>query len=182
MTARTPRKPRPPLDQTRLEELALAYVGRFATTRSKLAAYLGRKLRERGWREGPGPDLEALVERHARSGLVDDAAFAMAKAHSLGRRGYGKARVRQQLYGAGVGADDAAPALDHAASEAADAALRLAKRRRFGPFAAEIADPKLRDRQLAAMIRAGHPLKLSLTILRCAPGEVPDADSLFGNL
>ena len=40
------RKPRPPLDGEKLKELALAYVGRFATTRSKLATYLARKVRE----------------------------------------------------------------------------------------------------------------------------------------
>ena len=40
---------RKPLNEERLHELALFYVGRFATTRAKLIAYLSRKLRERGW-------------------------------------------------------------------------------------------------------------------------------------
>ena len=35
-----------PLDASRLDELALAYVARFATSRAKLLRYLGRKLRE----------------------------------------------------------------------------------------------------------------------------------------
>ena len=38
-----------PLDAPRLEELALAYVARFATSAAKLETYLRRKLRERGW-------------------------------------------------------------------------------------------------------------------------------------
>ena len=49
MAARKPRKPRPPLNAAKLEELALGYVGRFATSRAKLLSYLKRKLRERGW-------------------------------------------------------------------------------------------------------------------------------------
>ena len=39
----------PPLDEAGLNELALAYVARYATSRAKLLAYLARKLRERGW-------------------------------------------------------------------------------------------------------------------------------------
>ena len=55
-------KPRP-LDAARLNGLALAYAARFAVSAAKLADYLRRKLRERGW-EGEGePPLEALVAR-----------------------------------------------------------------------------------------------------------------------
>ena len=49
MARRTDRRPRPPLEQEKLSELALSYVGRFATSRAKLATYLERKVRERGW-------------------------------------------------------------------------------------------------------------------------------------
>ena len=71
----------------------MAYVGRFATTRAKLAQYLRRKLREKGWEAPRPPDIEPLVERLARLGYVDDAAFALSKARSLGQRGYGERRV-----------------------------------------------------------------------------------------
>ena len=36
-----------PLDAARLDELALAYVARFATSRAKLLRYLARKVRDR---------------------------------------------------------------------------------------------------------------------------------------
>ena len=38
------------------------------------------------------------------------------------------------------------------------AALALARKRRFGPFGAAPLDRLLREKQLAAMLRAGHPL------------------------
>ena len=78
-----------PLDQRRLEELALAYVARFATSSGKLTAYLARKLRERGWAEdaGPPPDLAALAARYAEIGYLDDAAYARSKGEGLLRRG-----------------------------------------------------------------------------------------------
>ena len=190
MSPRPHRKPRPPLDQAKLDELALFYVGRFATTRAKLASYLQRKLRERGWAGAGEADVAALVERFDRSGLVDDRAYAMAKAETLARRGYGKRRLAVALRSAGVDDEAGAPALDHAEREAAMAALRFAERRRFGPYAVSAgrdasapADArersKLRDKQLAAMMRAGHGLTLALAILRLEPGTEPDPGELM---
>ena len=62
------RRVKPPLDGAGLEQAALFYAGRYATTRSRLAAYLGRKVRERGWAEAQSPPIEALVERMAALG------------------------------------------------------------------------------------------------------------------
>src|SRR5215213_11410991 len=96
------RKALRPLDDRRLEELALRYVGRFATTRAKLRSYLARKLRERGWDGEREPDVAAIAERFADRGYVDDSSFALAKSQSLTARGYGKRRVLDVLKVAGV--------------------------------------------------------------------------------
>ncbi len=150
------RKPRP-LDAAALEELALAYVARFATSAAKLERYLGRKLRERGWDGERAPDLAALVGRYVALGYVDDAAYARAKGGSLLRRGYGPRRVRQALAEAGI---DEAIRDETRAGAAAErhAALALARKRRFGPFGAAPPDRVQREKQLAAMLRAGHTL------------------------
>ena len=172
----------PPLGAEQLHELALRYVGRYATTRAKLARYLSRKLRERGW-DGPGePPVGDLVERLALSGLVDDAAFAMAKSRSLGERGYGAGRVRQALRAAGIEEADAAEARELADGQAASAALRFARRRRIGPFAAARADPKSREKALAAMVRAGHGFEIARRLVDCEPGQAIDAEELASSL
>ncbi|HET7816720.1 MAG TPA: RecX family transcriptional regulator [Sphingomicrobium sp.] len=178
MRRSTARRSLPPLRAEQLHELALRYVGRYATTRAKLAAYLGRKLRERGWDGGGEPPVAQLVERFARSGLVDDAAFAMAKSRSLVERGYGAGRVRQALRAAGVDEEDGREARELAAAEAASAALRFARRRRIGPFATATADPKTRERALAAMVRAGHAFEIARRLVDCRPGEAIDAEEL----
>src|SRR4051794_41115209 len=82
-----------PLDGRRLEELALAYAARFATTRGKLTTYLHRKLRERGWAGEGEADVAGIVARFAEAGYVDDAAFARARTGGLLRRGYGARRI-----------------------------------------------------------------------------------------
>lgn len=152
----TRRNPRP-LDAPRLEELALAYVARFATSAAKLEGYLRRKLRERGWDgEGAAPVAE-IVARFVAAGYIDDAVFARARTGSLLRRGYGVRRIGQALDAAGI-AEDVRAEVRAAPAEQRRAALALARKRRIGPFGPDGADRALREKQLAAMLRAGHPL------------------------
>ncbi|WP_343343312.1 regulatory protein RecX [Sphingomicrobium sp. XHP0239] len=177
------KRPGKPLDSQRLEELALHYVGRFATSRAKLATYLNRKLRERGWDDESDPDVTALVARFADRGYVDDAAFAAMKGRDLTSRGYGPRRVGQALYAAGIEEEDRSAALDAAQSESVAAALQFARRRRLGPFAVgddsgAILDPRDRQRALAAFARAGHDFALAARILDLEPGADVDPDAL----
>lgn len=168
-----------PLNEAKLQELALAYAGRFATTRAKLRAYLARKVRERGWSGDREPDLAALADRFAERGYIDDAAYALSKAQALTARGYGKRRVVEKLRAAGVGEADGEAARDHAQREALAAALRFAERRRLGPFAREKpGDRSERERGIAAMVRAGHPFGLARAIVEMEPGAEIDIDEL----
>ena len=178
MARRNGRKVRPPLTTEALKELALTYVGRFATTRAKLASYLKRKLAERGWEDSHPPDVSAIVEGLSELGYVDDAAYAMAKSRALTGRGYGARRVRESLRSAGVGEPDSAAAQEAAQAEAVEAALRFAQRRRLGPFGDGQGDRPERERALAAMIRAGHPFSLSKAILSLQSGGDVDVESL----
>lgn len=151
------RRARRPLDPARLDELALAYVARFATSAARLDAYLRRKLRERGWDGAEDPPVAQIVARFVAAGYIDDAGYARAKTGSLARRGYGERRIAQALAAAGI--DEAARAsVRLAPAQQRAAALALARKRRFGPYGAPDLDRPARDRQLAAMLRAGHPL------------------------
>lgn len=172
-TNRTRKAPPKPLNPARMNDLALHYVARFATTAAKLADYLRRKLRERGW-EGEGdPGVPALVERFVAAGYIDDEAYARAKSGSLLRRGYGQARVNQALNAAGI-AEEVREEVRAAPDVQRAAALAFAKKRRFGPYAAEAPDRPLRQKQLAAMLRAGHPMDLARAVLEAASIEAAE--------
>lgn len=171
--SRKHRAPRP-LDHPRLEELALTYVARFATSAAQLEAYLARKLRERGW-EGEGePDAAGITARFVALGYIDDAAYARARASGLLRRGYGPRRVSQALDAAGI--DET---LRHSVradeSEARRAALSLARKRGFGPFGRKIPDRAIREKQIAAMLRAGHAFDSARAMVDAA--SIEDAES-----
>lgn len=169
-----PRRPLPPLNSADLERFALRYVERYATTRAKLTAYLSRKLRERGWEGEKSPDPEGLAERMAELGYVNDRLYAESKAGAMARRGLGARRVREALRFAGVEAEDAEALAPAIAAEEVSSAIAFARRRRIGPYGQEMADRPLQERQMAAMIRAGHSPVLARAIVRMAPGDDPE--------
>ena len=157
---RARRKPKP-LNRTRLNDLALHYVARFATSSGKLEAYLKRKLRERGWEGEEAPDLPGLVTRFAEKNFVDDDAYARMKTSGLLARGYGARRVKEKLRADGL-SESVRSANVPNDFEAREAILAFVRRRRFGPFriaseeeGSEAAN-KAREKQLAAITRAGH--------------------------
>lgn len=166
---RPAKQPAPPLDGPGLERLALRYVERFATTRARLADYLDRKIRTRGF-DGPAPDTGALAQRLADAGYIDDRAFGEARARAMARRGLGARRVAGALHHAGLSVDDSEAIAPAIADRAVDAALTYARKRRIGPFANQPADRPLREKQIGAMIRAGHDFTLSRKIVSAPPG------------
>lgn len=161
------KSPPKPLDPAAFEEMALAYVARFSTSAAKFERYLTRKLRERGWAGDGQPPVAVTVERYVALGYVDDEAYARTKSGSLLRRGYGARRVRQALGEAGIAEelrDEVAPG----EAQAREAALTYARRRRLGPFGAAPPDASSREKQLAAMVRAGHGFDAARTLVDAA--------------
>lgn len=179
------KRPKPPLTETRLRDLALHYAARFASTGARLEAYLLRKIRERGLAEDADGgtievDVPALVARLVELGYVDDDAYARMRARDLGARGYGARRVEESLRHAGVG-EGLRQA--HAPGEAASrrAAALMARKRRLGPFGAQAADGdpiaarKAHEKAVAAMLRAGHQYEHARFILGArSPEEIEE--------
>lgn len=171
------RRPAPPLNKARLEEMALGYVARFSTSAAKLERYLARKLRERGWDEEEGgadgerPDPAAIAARYVEMGYIDDEAYARARSSSLLRRGYGARRVEQTLWQDGI-EENLRSDMTPGEASARHAALRMAQKRRFGPFGKKPADgaahEKQREKQIAAMLRAGHSLDMARQMVNAA--------------
>ena len=177
------KREKPPLNATTLRDLALFYVGRYATSKARLVRYLSRKITERGWDGDERADLAALAEDFEARGYVSDASYAQMRASGMAGRGYGARRIGQDLQANGIDEAIRSALLTHHPDEDEDidatltaidhhaAALRFAKRKRIGPFANEPADVDLRRKQLGQMIRAGHDFALSRRLVDAAPGE-----------
>jgi regulatory protein len=158
-----------PMDAERLKALAFHYAARFATTQTKLARYLERKLSRADWSGASPPDIPSIVARMAELKLVDDEAFATMRTESLRRRGMGDRRIRQTLWQAGLSEDlvNAAVRVDEGQNyeQALASAHVFARRKRIGPYAEARPDPAVRKRQMAMMCRAGHDFRIACEIL-----------------
>ncbi|WP_183129001.1 RecX family transcriptional regulator [Sphingomonas sp. PP-F2F-G114-C0414] len=181
--SRSRERPAPkPLDAAALERLALRYVERFATTRLRLTDYLNRKIRERGWADetaGAAADPAELAQRMAELGYVDDRAFAEQRAAAMQRRGLGARRVAGAFREAGIDESDADSVAPAIADRAVESALAFARRKRIGPYGSGEGDGhgyrKLHEKQLAAMLRAGHRFDLARRIVAAPPSAVVEA-------
>jgi regulatory protein len=171
--AKTPR----PLNPLKLRDLALRYVGRYATSQARLTAYLQRKVKERGWSDAEStPQIDELTADFVRLGFIDDVAFAASRARALTQRGMGPRRVNEEMRAKGISEINSIEARTLAESERWQAADRFAKRKRIGPYATLIAPPELQQKQLQAFLRAGHGFEIAKKFVRAEPGDDVEFD------
>ncbi|MEM8914461.1 MAG: regulatory protein RecX [Pseudomonadota bacterium] len=175
-----------PATPERLEKAALSYLERFATSAENLRRVLGRRVHRSAQLHGTDEEaglahIDALIERYIRAGLLDDAAFARAKVHTLTRAGHARRAIRMRLRAKGVAPGAIDKALEELAEEMSEAdpdiiaALRYARRRRLGPFGA--GDETRRQREMAALARRGFSLDI-VRLIMDARDEVELADRL----
>ena len=165
-----------PIGVALIEEWALAYLGRYASSAANLRRVLLRRVRRRLGAAARIDDetaaaIDALIERYRAVGLVDDAAYAAARARQGLARGRSLRQIGAALAVKGIGGEDAAAALESLRESAADpdlaAACAFARRRRLGPYRQP---PHVGDRQreLAAFARAGFSRAAAERVLACA--------------
>ena len=151
-----------------LENSALYYLGRFSASSAHLKRMLLRRVDRSNRVHGGDPAegrrlVDDLIERFCRSGLLDDTAYAAGKARSLRRRGTSRSVITRTLRAKGVSADQTEAAMAELATDSREsdgdgelaAAARLAQRKRLGPFRPKIARADRRQRDMAALARAG---------------------------
>jgi len=170
----TPRKARKlprRITAERLENIALHYLGRYASSSGNLRRVLMRRIERAAAAHGDDPVdgarlVDALIARFQRSGLIDDRAYATQKAASLQRRGASRFGIRGKLRQKGVETDlidDAMATLDESGSGAGEfaAACALIRRRRLGPYRAAGRRAAMRQKDLATLARAGFGLDVA---------------------
>jgi len=162
-----------------LERAALAYLERYASSAENLRRVLTRKVERRCRLRGEEPEpflalVDDAVRRSVESGLVDDRRYAEARAASLRRRGGSARLIRAKLAAKGVEREAAAAALANDTEDAERAAAdALARRRRLGPYRARDRAAH-RDRDMAALARAGFSYGLARGVID-AEGDPPES-------
>ncbi|WP_279482582.1 regulatory protein RecX [Aureimonas sp. SK2] len=152
-----------PITREWLFRAASHYLERYASTEANLRRVLERKVMRRAHLRGEEPgEFEPLigetVARFVDLKLIDDRSFAEARLASLRRRGTSLRQTAAKLAEKGVDRETVATVLAGDETDEAEAARRLAKRRRLGPH--RLRDrAERRDRDIAALMRAGFSYK-----------------------
>ena len=186
MKPTTRRAARGPLTRDKLHKSALHYLERYASSVAGLRRVLLRRV-DRAVQEGRCERDEAvlwvddIVGRFENAGLVDDRTFAAGQVASRRRRGESGRRIALKLREKGVDANVVDDALldedgpDQTVAEFA-AACRFARRRRLGPMRDPDNRISRRDRDLAALARAGFSLDVARRVL-----DLDDETALLEN-
>ncbi|CAN5907661.1 regulatory protein RecX [soil metagenome] len=178
-----------PITAKYLQNAAAFYLERYPSTAEGLRRVLNRRVRKAEMFEAPVMDnvkqaIETVVAKFVDAGVIDDKAFAQTKARSLHRRGTSTKLTRQKLRMAGVDGetlDQAMVGLDeelHTDPRQRErrAAVALARRRRLGPFRPAAERKDRRDRDMAAMARAGFDYALAKKVIDAATPDALDEE------
>lgn len=179
-----PKKPRKATPQY-LERAALWYLERYAATTASLQRVMERKVDRSAKEHGTDPEegravICDLIERYQRVGLLDDRQFAESRARNLHARGTSTRMIRGKLAQKGLTSDLIDAALESLIDEVGDpnraAAVSYARRRRIGPYRDPTKREDLRERDLAALARAGFGYDIARWIVEAADvAEIEDS-------
>lgn len=182
-----PRKPRGrserrPLTATSLENAALHYLGRYASSSANLRRILLRKVARGADQDSDRSEgarlVEELIARYLRSGLLDDRTYAAQAAKSLARRGASRFSIGGKLAQKGVAAElvkETLEGLAEGGNSDITAACALVRRRRLGPYRSRGIAADWRRKDLATLARAGFSLDVARRVLAARNVEALEA-------
>jgi len=168
----------------RLTNKAMHYLGRYASTTSRLRQVLqkfaARKL-ETVPAETLAPAIDAVIADCQKFGYVDDDAFIQMRIRTGRKAGQSERQILNRLQQAGIDRDSASESLKAHRAESGDAerlaALIHIRKKRLGPYTKEADDAQaLFQKQMAKLARAGFSLDIIKSIL--ALNSIEEAEEL----
>jgi regulatory protein len=195
---------------SRLANIALHYLSKYAASEASLRRVLQNRIRRASMRDPAfaadaekhaqlKTAIETIIETHKKTGAINDAAYAETKANALRRSGKSRRAIEQKLGGKGVARnlitaaldesdglnDDIGPDAEPNTARHADlkAAIRLAQKRRLGPYRNPLTTSKITDearhkREVATMARAGFSFDIIKKVLS-ADGDGDSLDAII---
>jgi regulatory protein len=159
----------------RLTRSALHYLERYASSEANLRRVLERRVLKACHALELDPAefaamIDTVVETCRRNALVDDRSYAETKVASLRRRGGSRRKIEAQLNAKGVDRGTIEAVLEDSERSDDDAALIFARRRRLGPFR-KTGRTERRDKDLAAMCRAGFSYEIARRVIDAEPED-----------
>ena len=162
-----------------LEKAAYAYLERYASSAENLRRVLMRRIEraaraEAIERSDGAARVDAVIGKLVERRLLDDKAYAEARARSLSRQGRASSVIARKLQMKGVGAELVEEAVEVVIEDGHSdlaAALRLARKRRLGPFRPKAERRERRQRDMAVLGRAGFSFEIARKVIEAENAE-----------
>lgn len=183
---KTRRKPRK-MTAERLHRIALAYLDRYDASEAHFRGVLERRVVKAARAHDQDPAdfaemINAQVAKMVEAGFINNTRYAGQQVNTLRGRGGSTRMITARLRAKGVEDDAISSALNEAEGNDTLAAERYARRRRLGPYRLN-GRAERRDRDLAALCRAGFDYGLAVSIVDRDTGAISDGptNGLSGN-
>ena len=164
-------------DENDLERAAVLHLERYSSSIANLRQVLRRRVRRSCAHPADDPHpadplIEEVIERLCRAGTLDDRAYGAGLIRRGRARGRSTRRIAATLLAKGIAPELCDELLSRASEEDPElAAARVyARRRRLGPHRPEPQRrAERRERDLAALARAGYSLDVAEQVIDAAP-------------
>ena len=177
------------LDDARLRDYALSYLARFPVSSQRMRIVLARRAQAKEQNLTSQGLVELLAELQ-ELGYLNDEKFARARASSLLRRGASLYEIRAKLGRDGVNSAQIQETLAQVIAQDAEQrdsaengreglellqALKVARKRRLGPFRYQTQDPqdnKAKQKEMMALARKGFSLVVIKRLFNASEEEL----------
>ena len=160
------------ITKQRLKNIALFYLKRFETSKTNLASVLKKRVDAYAYFDKDFDKIEAytwvsdLVDEMASYKYVDDERYAEIKVRGYLAAGKSPRYVTEKLRQKGIDEKIVETILEKQEYNPFEAALKLAKKKKIGPFCYdEELRKERRNKDLAALVRAGFDFDIVAKIL-----------------
>lgn len=178
---RTPRR----ITESYLHNSGLYYLERFSSSSENFRKVMTRKIDKSCFahtdqdRDKCIEMLSLTIKKFERLGLLDDKTYTVTKVNALRRKGLSARMIAIQLTAKGLDKELIQNTIyEHNKLQEDDsetiAAIRLARRKKIGPFRTKEPDEKTYEKSLAALARAGYSYDIAQTVLNLTAEEAEE--------
>lgn len=165
------RKPQKKITPQRLKNIGLYYLKRFESSVENLRSVLRRRINAYA-RENPEWNkqeaygwAEEVLSEFERLHYLDDSRYAEIKVRSYLNSGKPARYIETKLKAKGINAAEIAEILAEHEYNPLEMALKLAKRKKIGPYRAAESRREFRQKDMATLVRAGFDYDVVCEVL-----------------
>ena len=165
------RKPQKKITPQRLKNIGLYYLKRFESSVENLRSVLRRRI-DAYARENPEWNkqeaygwVEEVLSEFERLHYLDDSRYAEIKVRSYLNSGKPARYIETKLKAKGINAAEIAKILAEQEYNPLEMAIKLAKRKKIGPYRAAESRREFRQKDMATLVRAGFDYDVVCEVL-----------------